>query len=182
MNDRFHSIVRHSRRVLLHTLLFSLAIILSAGVLAVGNRYLISQQEQLLTKHADNADTAGDWGIEAIDTLQQQTEKLSPISLANACGLGASSCFRCHNGQRAQSPKTGNDDGPWHSQHASVNYSCAGCHKGNPRIIKESIAHKDLVVNPLSQPTKTCASCHANDAQQKADIYLKNHPQLTRGE
>lgn len=178
MNEKLRNFTRNGNRVLRHTLLFVLAISLGAGALTLGANYLAAQQEKLVAASTDNSN---DWGVEALDTLQQQAEKLSPIALANACGLGASSCFRCHNGQRAQSPKTG-DDGPWHTQHAKVNYSCAGCHKGNPRIIKESIAHKDLVVNPVAAPDKTCASCHAADAKDKAQTYLKTHPQLTRGE
>jgi nitrate/TMAO reductase-like tetraheme cytochrome c subunit len=176
MNDSPGSLFRRCGRVLWRTGAVVLVLGLGAIVLAVGNHYLASRQEQLIVQ-ADQ-DTASDWGIEALDTLRQQTEALSPVSIANACGLGASSCFRCHNGQRAPLPKTG-DAGPWHDQHAKVNYSCAGCHKGNPRIIKESIAHKNLVVNPVATPAQTCGSCHTADADEKAKTYLRSHPQLT---
>jgi len=78
------------------------------------------------------------------------------IPLANACGLGATSCFKCHNGQRAPAPSPK----PWHTDHAKVNFSCNGCHKGNPRLIKTELAHTNLISNPLTQPSATCASCH----------------------
>lgn len=177
MNNRFYLIIKHSRRLLLRTALLVLALAAVTAALAVTGQQLLVHQEQLVAEQADS--TAYDWGIEALDTLHQEVQALSPIPLANACGLGASSCFRCHNGQRAAAPAT-DENGPWHSQHTTVNYSCAGCHKGNPRIIKESIAHKKLVVNPVATPETSCAGCHANDAQEKAEIYLDSHPQLNR--
>lgn len=93
------------------------------------------------------------WGGEA---LVANTVGLSPIAAANACGLGASSCFKCHNGQRAEAPSAK----PWHTEHAKVNHSCAGCHGGNPRLLKESIAHRGMMANPVESPEKACADCH----------------------
>jgi hypothetical protein len=78
------------------------------------------------------------------------------IPLANACGLGATSCFKCHNVQKASAPSPK----PWHTDHAKVNFSCNGCHKGNPRLIKKELAHTNLISNPLTQPSAACASCH----------------------
>lgn len=179
MNDRFHLIIHRSRRLLLRTTLFVLALAAIAAALAITGQQLLAHQDRLLAEHAD--DTRHDWGIEALDALHQEVRALSPLPPANACGLGASSCFRCHNGQRAAAPSTG-EAGPWHDQHATVNYSCAGCHKGNPRIIKESIAHKGLVANPLTAPAQTCTGCHAGEATARAQIYLDNHPQPTHGE
>lgn len=104
----------------------------------------------------------GGWGSAAISTLQGNLHQLSPIRLANACGLGASSCFKCHNGKRAGAPTSQ----PWHDDHAHVNNSCGGCHGGNPRLMKEGIAHRGMVGDSLSQPEKFCFKCHAGDDGQ----------------
>lgn len=98
------------------------------------------------------------WGSE---TQNAVSEPWSPIQSANACGLGASSCFKCHNGRRAkkwsEDPKTA----PWHPNHKKVNFSCAGCHKGNPRLLKESLAHKKLIADPRKTPDR-CMTCHTS--------------------
>ncbi len=73
--------------------------------------------------------------------------------------MGASSCFKCHNGSRAPAPKADKQTAPWHIDHKTVNHSCAGCHKGNARLIKQELAHKDLVKDPRTD-TQTCATCH----------------------
>lgn len=123
--------------------------------------------------------TADEWGHEAIAIVKTQVQQFSPVPLANACGLGASSCFRCHNGKRAALPTTTPDVAPWHHQHSSVNYSCTGCHQGNPRILKQEIAHKNLVVNPLTVPEKTCGSCHTpGDVGALADTWREINPHL----
>lgn len=123
--------------------------------------------------------TTGDWGYEAIEIVKTQAQQFSPVPLANACGLGASSCFRCHNGKRAALPTTAPDVAPWHHQHTSVNYSCTGCHQGNPRILKQEIAHKNLVVNPLTVPEKTCSSCHSPaDVDALANTWRELSPRL----
>ena len=96
------------------------------------------------------------WGEEALARVHEGVAMTSPIELANACGLGASSCFKCHNGQRADEPS----DEMWHSQHADVNHSCAGCHQGNERLMVKSMAHRDLLANPRDHADKSCASCH----------------------
>lgn len=125
-----------------------------------------------VTQQSEKADA---WGSEALAEISEGLQKVSPIPLANACGLGASSCFRCHNGRRAELP--GNDENsPWHVDHDKVNYSCAGCHNGNPRILKQVIAHKNLITNPLAHPEASCSSCHSDDAVAKSKIYLEKHP------
>lgn len=98
----------------------------------------------------------GSWSSEVLAEIHEGIVTGSPIPLANACGLGASSCFKCHNGKRAAEP------GPqaWHAQHEKVNHSCAGCHKGNERLMLKNMAHKDLVGNPINKPQETCMSCH----------------------
>jgi hypothetical protein len=99
------------------------------------------------------------WGSEALNIIHQQSKQWSLIPLANACGKGASSCFKCHDGRRAQAPTTGKDIGAWHLHHQKVNNSCAGCHNGNARIIKQEIAHIGLIADPRKN-SEVCASCH----------------------
>lgn len=124
----------------------------------------------------------GGWGHEAMYALRDQAQILSPVQLANACGLGASSCFRCHNGRRADEPDYSQESGPWHADHADVNYSCAGCHQGNPRILRQDLAHRGLLSNPISAPTQSCASCHGReDGARLAETYGESHPHLIRG-
>jgi hypothetical protein len=100
------------------------------------------------------------WGQEAVESLGAQVAALSPIAAANACGMGASSCFKCHNGQRAAAPKSDRQSAPWHVDHRTVNNSCAGCHKGNPRLIKKELAHAGLIVDSRQKPAETCDNCH----------------------
>ena len=105
----------------------------------------------------------GGWGMEALKTTVGEAKNhLQLIPLANACGLGASSCFKCHNGKRAglASPVA------WHTDHAKVNNSCVGCHGGNPRLMKETLAHKNLLLNPLVSPKKYCFGCHQESNNQ----------------
>ena len=70
----------------------------------------------------------GSWSSEVLAEIHEKVVVTSPIPVANACGLGASSCFKCHNGKRAALPSTE----AWHEQHAKVNHSCVGCHPGRP--------------------------------------------------
>jgi hypothetical protein len=102
-----------------------------------------------------------DWDSEALHVIHQQAAQWSPILPANACGAGTSSCFKCHDGRRAQAPTIGKDKdiGAWHLHHQKVNNSCAGCHHGNPRIIKQEIAHIGLIPDPRKN-SEVCASCH----------------------
>lgn len=114
------------------------------------------------TESALARNTAPGWGNEALEALHAHVQGWSPIPIANACGLGASSCFKCHNGQRAAAPKMDKENGLWHAQHRTVNDSCAGCHAGNARIIKKELAHSGLVADPRAKPER-CASCHKSD-------------------
>ena len=108
---------------------------------------------------AAGVETAAGWGQETVDQVREQIVALSPIAAANACGLGASSCFKCHNGTRAAAPAEDKVKNPWHVQHKSVNNSCAGCHKGNPRLLKKELAHAGLI-NDARQKPETCGACH----------------------
>jgi nitrate/TMAO reductase-like tetraheme cytochrome c subunit len=108
--------------------------------------------------------TANGWGSEALESLQAHARDLAPIPVANACGIGASSCFKCHNGKRAAAPKMDKEKGLWHAQHKTVNDSCVGCHGGNARIIKKELSHQGMVNDPRTKPEQ-CVSCHKADDQ-----------------
>lgn len=105
------------------------------------------------------SDVAG-WGAEAAHATAEAPLAWLPMAPANACGLGASSCFKCHNGKRAAAPPSDPATAPWHAHHAKVNNSCVGCHKGNPRLIKKELAHTEMVKDPRAKPAEMCASCH----------------------
>lgn len=113
--------------------------------------------------------TAG-WGAES---LVESDGAWSPIAAANACGMGASSCFKCHNGKRAAAPKMDRKDGAWHADHKTVNHSCVGCHNGNARIIKKELAHADLLKDPRTK-ADACAACHKS---QDTNALLKAYQQ-----
>lgn len=113
----------------------------------------------------------GSWSSEVLAGIHEKMVITSPIPVANACGLGASSCYKCHNGKRAAMPSTE----VWHEQHAKVNHSCVGCHKGNERLMLQSMAHKDLVPDPRIKPQETCAECHTDgDVQTLLGNYQKS--------
>ncbi len=123
---------------------------------------------------ADSSSSEQAWGDALLENINRCVIAVLPIRVANACGLGASSCFRCHNGKRAASPGADPKKNPWHKQHEVVNYSCAGCHKGNPRLMKKKIAHSRLIADPRQQPAKSCFNCHtADDSQKLVDRYLQ---------
>jgi len=105
---------------------------------------------------------AAGWGAESLATVREGLGKVSPIALANACGMGASSCFKCHNGKRAALPNMDPAKAPWHVEHKSVNGSCVGCHKGNPRLMKEEMAHAGMLKAPRGG-TEACGNCHKSD-------------------
>ncbi len=152
-------------------------------LLLLGTASLVSLHQSSLnqspTEVQEVAEPSQGWGAEALDVISHHARQLSPIPLANACGLGASSCFRCHNGRRAAAPDVTEEKGLWHKHHSSVNYSCTGCHQGNPRILKQEIAHTNLVVNPLTIPEKTCGSCHnAEDVKALVPVYGQLNPRL----
>lgn len=120
------------------------------------------------------SEAAPSWGSEALTAVYTGVAKLSPIQLANACGAGASSCFKCHDGRRASAPKYDERTGPWHLHHKTVDHSCVGCHKGNERIIKKEIAHVALIVDPRTK-SEDCTSCHKPEEVAKLlPRYKKN--------
>ena len=102
------------------------------------------------------------WGSEAL-SLAYDGISASIIPLANACGVGSSSCYKCHNGKRAGAPNMDSKKAPWHGEHAKVNKSCAGCHKGNPRLMREKMAHNRMISDPREKLQQACSTCHAGD-------------------
>ena len=118
--------------------------------------------------------TRSGWGQESISGLRGYAAALSPIANANACGMGASSCFKCHNGARAPAPKMDAKTAPWHKDHSSVNGDCVGCHKGNDRLIKKELAHTGLIKDPRTKVAATCETCHkSGNAAQLNSRYQK---------
>ena len=110
---------------------------------------------------ASKSETAlSGWGQEALQDIRHRAAALSPIADANACGMGASSCFKCHNGARAMAPRMDAKTGAWHADHKSVNGSCAGCHKGNQRLIKKELAHEGMIKDARQKVADTCDACH----------------------
>lgn len=130
----------------------------------------------LASRHAEDpvALAATGWGSEATVALAEGVAQLSPIALANACGLGASSCFKCHNGKRAPAPEMSAAKAPWHAQHAKVNNSCVGCHKGNSRIMKQEVAHAKMLAKPRDNTDEVCGSCHKSDLAKVQGAYHNN--------
>lgn len=129
----------------------------TAAVVAVAIAWSLasSTPERADSAAAPAAGSAG-WGAEALADVRDMMRAVSPIAEANACGMGASSCFKCHNGTRAAAP----GEQKWHTDHKSVDNSCVGCHKGNPRLIKKELAHTEMVKDPRAKPAEMCASCH----------------------
>lgn len=111
------------------------------------------------------------WGSESLRPLQEGLQAISPIALANACGLGASSCYKCHNGKRAGEPKIDEVQHPWHAQHRKANNSCVGCHKGNPRIMVKESSHANLINGP--RIGDVCSECHKADLAKIETAYKK---------
>lgn len=145
-----------------------------SGVLAATASLVATPADETL---ATRDDGQHGWGGEALAAAAERAFEWVPIPVANACGIGASSCFKCHNGSRAAAPKADKASAPWHPQHKTVNDSCVGCHGGNARIIKKEIAHTGLVKDPRASP-EACGKCHK--AGSAADL-LKSYRVASTG-
>lgn len=82
------------------------------------------------------------------------------------CGVTASSCKTCHETQAKYPVKT---KGEWHVQHAFGDF-CVYCHAGDVRAKDKAKAHANRV-EPLADVTYTCATCHTDDCNVRADKY-----------
>lgn len=82
------------------------------------------------------------------------------------CGSQASSCKNCHEVQ-GQMPV--NTEGEWHTAHAFGDF-CEFCHAGNVQATEADQAHVGMV-DPLSDVEASCASCHPEDVQDRAQVY-----------
>jgi len=131
----------------------SLTVLLSASTIAWLS---LAAEQQPLTASVSSAG----WGREAIGDVREYVAAFSPIANANACGMGASSCFKCHNGMRAAAPKMDAKTAPWHFNHKSVDGDCVGCHKGKDRLIKKELAHEGLIKDPRMKVADACDACH----------------------
>ncbi|MBK7063141.1 MAG: hypothetical protein IPI03_00865 [Rubrivivax sp.] len=128
----------------------------------------VASEEPMAAPQASAAPSQG-WGHEALADVRQRMRSVSIIADANACGMGASSCFKCHNGTRAAAPK----QEKWHTDHKTVNDSCVGCHKGNARLIKADLAHANMIKDARTAPD-TCTKCHkGNEAAELLKSYKK---------
>ena len=154
-----------------------LAILLLTGTTLIWDIVTVSGHNDTQTQNATNTLHDG-WGNEALKAIHANVASYSPIRLANACGLGASSCFKCHNGSRAKAPASDPKTAPWHVQHETVNYSCAGCHAGNPRLMKKALAHTRLIKDPRTKPEQACFKCH--EGSNKNDL-LKTYQDIAKG-
>ncbi len=114
---------------------------------------------------------AASWGHEALDTEPATLADWLPLAPANACGLGGSSCFKCHNGKRAGLPNMDQKKAPWHAQHSKVNNSCVGCHKGKRAAAPRSDPGKGPWHAQHAKVNNTCVGCHrGNPRVMKEDI------------
>jgi hypothetical protein len=134
-----------------------LAVVAMTGFVALQESQTASSASEL----ASAPETERAWGSNVLATIHHGVIDQAPIGIANACGLGATSCFKCHNkSERGPKPVMDKQSDPWHPQHMEVNHSCDGCHKGNPRLMVKNISHRGLVADPRTQPDKTCGGCH----------------------
>jgi len=83
------------------------------------------------------------------------------------CGSQVSSCKNCHEVQ-AKDP-VNNDGKGWHQSHAFGDF-CYICHAGNNQATDKVAAHTGLV-SPLTDIKASCAQCHPNDTQARAQVY-----------
>jgi len=91
----------------------------------------------------------------------------SPGRVEAQCGSQASSCKNCHEVQAQFS--VNNDDTGWHEGHAFGDF-CTVCHAGNQQATEIEAAHEGMVP-PLADIEASCQQCHANDLNERAEIY-----------
>lgn len=92
----------------------------------------------------------------------------TPAAPASAqCGADASSCKRCHEGQKAYPVNT---LGQWHIDHAQNDF-CQLCHGGDKTTDDAAAAHVGLF-DPLGERgAMRCAACHPADGAQRLATY-----------
>lgn len=153
--SRYTEFTRGLVRNFAHALLLTALLVMGTVMLIIATHDNKPQAQQVQAQN----DSKPAWGDEALSHVSSGLSRISPIALANACGLGASSCFKCHNGRRAPAV----DKKLWHTQHEPVNYSCAGCHQGNPRLMIKSMAHNKMLSDPRTNLKLACSTCHSGD-------------------
>lgn len=171
--DRMKVIGAAARKAVRTLCIAAVASTAAALLVATASLFATPAEE---VREVGRADPAG-WGSEALALVAEHAFEAAPIAVANACGIGASSCFKCHNGTRAPAAKADKASSPWHPQHKTVNDSCVGCHAGNARIIKKEIAHTGLVKDPRTAAAN-CDRCHKSG--NTADL-VKSYQMASRG-
>ncbi len=84
------------------------------------------------------------------------------------CAAQPSSCVHCHEtGGRANGREGA---GAWHRDHVAGDF-CGTCHGGDPARELAAEAHAGMR-DPLADPQRSCAPCHAGDAAGLAERYL----------
>jgi hypothetical protein len=83
-----------------------------------------------------------------------------------ACGAATSSCKNCHE-VKGEMPV--NAKGDYHTQHAFGDF-CVFCHSGNTAGTTKEAAHAGMV-NPLGDIEESCATCHPDDFEKRAEGY-----------
>ncbi len=73
-----------------------------------------------------------------------------------------SSCITCH---EKEDPVY--QEGEWHTIHAQKDI-CTSCHGGNCTSMDKTLAHENLVVNPLDDIYTSCHGCHPDDYATRA--------------
>ena len=91
---------------------------------------------------------------------------VTPSQVSAQCGIRASSCKTCHETQAKYPVKT---KGDWHLQHSFGDF-CVYCHAGNMKASDKAQAHAGLI-QPLDNVTATCATCHTDDCNTRAQEY-----------
>lgn len=170
--DRSNGVGRNGRRIV-RRLLAGVVTLAATGLFALVALSIVPQA-QPASDAQQTVSKAPAWGSEALQSARDRAFEWAPFPVANACGIGASSCFKCHNGTRAIAPQGDKKATPWHPDHKVVTDDCVGCHGGNPRIIKKEIAHTKLVANPLTTPD-VCTRCHKSG---DAPALLKKYQQV----
>lgn len=161
---------RASRSALFYATCITLLTVVAIAWSLLSAKPLTPSTLQSYGASATSAAKKGGWGESAISSIHGSFAACSPIAAANACGMGASSCFKCHSSGRG--PAISNS--VWHTDHEQVNNDCVGCHQGSPWILKKSLAHAGLIADPLTTPDKSCATCHqGKNLAQLVASYIK---------
>ncbi len=145
--SRYTEFTRGLVRNFAHALLLTALLVMGTVMLIIATHDNKPQAQQVQAQN----DSKQAWGDEALSHVSSGLSRISPIALANACGLGASSCFKCHNGRRAPAVNMDAKKAPWHTEHEPV----------NPRLMIKSMAHSKMLSDPRTNLKLACSTCHS---------------------